>query len=220
VRPARTTAGSSRLVRDREVIAGQSCFLHGEAVGAGMGDDVMRIASIEVKFNPPDPLLDRVWGLRPDPGGWVFRLYDEAGQKLVGGAVHGADQAARDRAVSRVLDDARRKGFTHYRMVDASDTPTPLQQDCNHRRKIVEDIQGKPLERGAMYACVFLLEDGDGTPTAHYEALVRFVGYDVQRPVFADADTWEEVTPDFDDLQRQEAPVVDPATEGWPEFSE
>ncbi|RQV02797.1 hypothetical protein DF039_35675 [Burkholderia cenocepacia] len=91
-----------------------------------MGDDVMRIAGIEVKFSPPDPRLERVWGLRPDPGGWVFRLYDEDGQKLVGGAVHGADQAARDRAVSRVLDDARRKGFTHYLMVDASDAPAPL----------------------------------------------------------------------------------------------
>ncbi|MCR4471153.1 hypothetical protein [Burkholderia sp. SCN-KJ] len=84
----------------------------------------------------------------------------------------------------------------------------------------MEDIQGKPLERGAMYVCVFLLEDDAGTPTAHYEELVRFIGYDVQRPVFADADTWEEVNPDFDELQRQEAPVVDPATEGWPEFSE
>ncbi|MCR4471154.1 hypothetical protein [Burkholderia sp. SCN-KJ] len=91
-----------------------------------MQDEDMRIATIEVKFSPPDPRLDHVWGLRPDPGGWVFRLYDEAGQKLVGGAVHGADQAARDRAVNRVLDDARRKGFTHYRMVDASDAPALL----------------------------------------------------------------------------------------------
>ncbi|EDT05904.1 hypothetical protein BamIOP4010DRAFT_0641 [Burkholderia ambifaria IOP40-10] len=91
-----------------------------------MGADVMRVAGIEVKFNPPDPRLDRVRGLRPDPGGWVFRLYDGAGQKLVGGAVHGADQGAHDRAVSRVLGDARRKGFTRYRMVDASDAPAPL----------------------------------------------------------------------------------------------
>lgn len=77
----------------------------------------MRIARIEVKFSPPDPCLGRVWGLRPDPGGWVFRL---------GGAVHGTDQAACDRAVNRVLDDARRKSFTHYRMVAASDAPAPL----------------------------------------------------------------------------------------------
>ncbi|WP_155625265.1 hypothetical protein [Burkholderia vietnamiensis] len=91
-----------------------------------MADDVMRVAGIEVKFNPPDPRLDRVWGPHPDPGGWVFRLHDEAGQKLIGGAVHGGDHVARDRAVNRVLGDARRKGFTHYRMDDASDAPAPL----------------------------------------------------------------------------------------------
>lgn len=86
----------------------------------------MRIATIEVKFSPPDPRLDRVWGLRPDPGGWVFRLYDEDGRKLVGGAVHGANEAARGRAFNHAASDARRKGFTHYQMVDAPDAPTPL----------------------------------------------------------------------------------------------
>lgn len=79
----------------------------------------MRVATIEVKFSPPDPRLDHVPGLRLDPGGWVFRLYNEAGQTLVCGAVHGADEDARKRAFDRAARDARRKGFTHYRMFGA-----------------------------------------------------------------------------------------------------
>ncbi|KVL70314.1 hypothetical protein WJ50_12770 [Burkholderia ubonensis] len=69
-----------------------------------------------------------------------------------------------------------------------------------------------------MYVCVFVLEDEHGTPAAHFKDLVRFVGYDVQRAVFADADTWEEVSPDFDELLRQDTPVIDPVTAGWPAF--
>lgn len=82
----------------------------------------------------------------------------------------------------------------------------------------MEDIQGKPLEIGAMYVCVFVEEEGDGTPTARYEELVRFIGYDGTRAVFADADTWEEANPEFEELQRQDAPAIDPATMGWPAF--
>lgn len=84
----------------------------------------------------------------------------------------------------------------------------------------MEDIQGKPLEVGAMYVCVFVDEDGDGAPTASYGELVRFVGYDGARAVFADADTWEEANPDFEELQRQAGPVVNPASQGWPGFSD
>ncbi|WP_175701011.1 hypothetical protein [Burkholderia ambifaria] len=82
----------------------------------------------------------------------------------------------------------------------------------------MEDIQGKPLEIGALYVCVFVEEEGDGTPTARYEDLVRFIGYDGTRTVFADADTWEPVSADYDELQRQAVPVVDPVTQGWPDL--
>ncbi|TDA45918.1 hypothetical protein [Burkholderia pyrrocinia] len=91
-----------------------------------MQDEDMRIADIEVKFSPPDPRLDRVSGLRHDPGGWVFRLYDENGRQLVGGAMHGADDVARERAVNHAANDARRKDLTHFQMVGESNAPIPL----------------------------------------------------------------------------------------------
>lgn len=84
----------------------------------------------------------------------------------------------------------------------------------------MEDIRGKPLEIGSMYACVFVDENGDDTPTASYGDLARFIEYDGVRAVFADADTWEEVSPDFEELHRQAAPIIDPATQGWPDTNQ
>ncbi|MFP3709696.1 hypothetical protein SB783_37415 [Paraburkholderia sp. SIMBA_009] len=89
----------------------------------------------------------------------------------------------------------------------------------------MQDIQGKDLIAGAMYACVFVDEDGDGQAVASYGELVRFVRYETNtfadnttsvRAVFADADTWDEVQAEFEELQLQDAPIIDPATKGWP----
>lgn len=80
--------------------------------------------------------------------------------------------------------------------------------------ELSKDLAGNTLEVGAMYCCCIApVFDGDHT---QYNELVRFVGVIEGRETFADADTWEEATPDFDFLVRQDSPVVDVSTKGWP----
>jgi hypothetical protein len=79
----------------------------------------------------------------------------------------------------------------------------------------MKDSDGKDLERGAMYCCAETSEDG----TTNYNELVRFIGFQMvmgkNYPVFADADTWEGCSPEYESLVRQRAPTIDPASKGW-----
>ncbi|KSN66553.1 hypothetical protein [Pseudomonas aeruginosa] len=81
------------------------------------------------------------------------------------------------------------------------------------------DIDRTPLEVGAMYCCVNLMLAADGREICRdYGALVRYVGVtsgEYKRHVFADADTWEETRVYADQLLKQQAPAIDPATQGW-----
>jgi len=73
------------------------------------------------------------------------------------------------------------------------------------------------LVKGGMYCCMIL--DFDGQP--QYGDLVRYCGKDASgRELFADADTWEEVSPDYDELVEQLGLPIDPTTKGWPELAE
>lgn len=71
----------------------------------------MRTAIIEIKFSPPDRDLDSAPGLRPDRGGYVYRVRYEDGQLRLCGTSRGTDAECAHR---RALLAARKSGFTHY----------------------------------------------------------------------------------------------------------
>lgn len=82
----------------------------------------MQIATIEVKWNPPDPRLDNI-GLRHDPGGHIYRIFTAEGHRRMFGTSRGPD---RDRAFGVAKRAAFQAGFTHYRMLGEDGDPLPL----------------------------------------------------------------------------------------------
>ena len=71
----------------------------------------MQTAIIDVKFSPPDARLDGVPGLRPDPGGYVYRIRYTDGRLRICGTSSSDDAS---RALSVALYAARHAGFTHW----------------------------------------------------------------------------------------------------------
>jgi hypothetical protein len=65
----------------------------------------------------PDPVL----GMRFDPGGFIYRIRNAAGQPVMSGSYGGGmDSATRDRATARTTQNARANGFSAITYVDAS----------------------------------------------------------------------------------------------------
>lgn len=75
----------------------------------------MVIATIELKWSPPIDWLDRVPGLRPDLGGYCYRIRYECGRMRIFGTCRTLEEAC---AKTRALHVARKAGFTHYRMAN------------------------------------------------------------------------------------------------------
>ncbi len=67
---------------------------------------------IEIVFSPARPDLDDIPGMRADTGGFVYRLYTEAGAKRMSGSVRTLDPIA---ALDRAKQAAKIAGFTEWR---------------------------------------------------------------------------------------------------------
>lgn len=72
---------------------------------------------------------------------------------------------------------------------------------------MLKDTDGNPLKIGALYCC----RHYDYNDNPYFGLLVRYVG----EVIFADADTWEEIDPEYDELVLQNSPAIDPKTKGW-----
>lgn len=83
--------------------------------------------------------------------------------------------------------------------------------------KTMLDTENHPLEVGAMYCCVTEAHPSNGESHTDFGILVRYCGrdHDTGRPLFADADTWDECDIHGDGLLRQQCPVVSPTSQGW-----
>lgn len=102
--------------------------------------------------------------------------------------------------------------LNHALMSDA-DTAAPVHAPV----AVIIDHAGNPLEVGAMYCCAFVDVNVQGDELEIHGNLVRYVGADRGRLIFADADDWSEIDCEFDRLIRQACPVIDPAAHGWGE---
>lgn len=72
----------------------------------------MSTATIKITFYPPPP-PDGLPNYKPN-GGHIYQIFNERGNKLVGGSFGPDADGVRDWA----LKQARAKGFSHYRMID------------------------------------------------------------------------------------------------------
>jgi hypothetical protein len=81
----------------------------------------MNVAILDVQFSPPDPRWNGIPGLRSDNGGWVFRLHDATGKKLVCGTARTGDDA-----ITFAMHEARKRSFTHYRILHGDDSAQPV----------------------------------------------------------------------------------------------
>lgn len=81
---------------------------------------------IEIVFSPARPDLNEIPGMRADLGGFVYRLYTEAGAKRMGGSINTLDPLA---ALARAKAIASSAGFTEWRSWNAGGPFHTLQRE-------------------------------------------------------------------------------------------
>lgn len=71
---------------------------------------------IEIVFSPARTDLGDIPGMRADLGGFVYRIYTDAGVKRIGGSINTLDPLA---ALGRAKNVAASAGFTEWRSWNA-----------------------------------------------------------------------------------------------------
>lgn len=87
----------------------------------------VRLAEIQIVFSPPLRHLDKIPGMLPDKGAFVYRIRRD-GRVHMSGSCQGSEigQGGAPRALRRGVEAARGAGYTHYVIQGEEHDPLPL----------------------------------------------------------------------------------------------